>query len=119
MGAHHVDPPTPAGLVATVAPVTLATLAKLTTLATHGILATLALLSAQMMNKWYCGQPANKLSLWCKRTDLVEKIEKLSTDAATAEERKQRSMQASLQDPPKPPVSATLPTRGKVSSHVW
>jgi len=48
---------------------------------------------SKQMNKWYCGQPANKLSLWCKRTDLLEKIQKLSTDAAASEERKQLSMQ--------------------------
>lgn len=43
------------------------------------------------MRKWYCEQPANGESNWCKRSQILEKLQKLpasSTDTSAVEERK-------------------------------
>ena len=40
---------------------------------------------SKAMSKWYCEQPGKADGLWCKRTSLIEKLQKLP---AASEERK-------------------------------
>merc|ERR1711988_884697 len=72
---------------------------------------------SKQMNKWYCAQESHKDGLWCQRTALLDKLNKLTPSVGGVISEERKALAAQMSALMKPTASGESPSK-KLSAEI-